>query len=104
VEILLVLEIKTVKVSTYITSEVCLYDEELCHEDRVGGEVWLYASLTLVLDGRVLPSSFSDHFAGGESTTSMSVIQRWLSIRAGVDTVEEKLICLLHQFDPSLSL
>lgn len=103
-EILLVLEIKTVKVLAYITSEVCLYDEESCHEDTVGGEVWLYASLTLVPDGRVLPSSLSDHFTGGESTTSMHVIQRWLSIRAGVDTVGEKLICLLYQFDPSLSL
>lgn len=49
-EILLVLEIKTVKVLTYIRSEVCLYDEELHHEDTVGGVIWLYASLTLGLD------------------------------------------------------
>jgi len=81
-----------------------VYDEELCHEDTVRGVLWLYASPTLGLDGLVLPSSLSDHFAGGESTTSMPVIQRWLSIRPGVDTVGEKLIYLLHQFDPSLSL
>jgi hypothetical protein len=69
-----------------------------------GVKVWLYASLTLELDGHLLPSSFSDHFTGGESATSLPVIHRWLSIWAGVNTVGEKLIYLLHQFDPSLSL
>lgn len=39
VEISLVLEIKTVKVLTYVKSEVvCVHDEELCHEDTWGSE------------------------------------------------------------------
>ena len=106
VEISLVLEIKTVKVLTHVKSEVVrVCDEESCHEDTVEGVSVALCFINFVeLDGRLLPSSFSDHFTGGESTTSMPMIHRWLSIRADVDTVGKKLIYLLHQFDPSLSL
>jgi hypothetical protein len=105
VEISLVLEIKTVEVLTYVKSEVvCVRDEESCHEDTVeGGSV----ALCFHNFGTGLDVCYHFHFL----MTSLvgKAPQVCLCYTDGsasglVWTLGEKLIYLLHQFDPSLSL